>query len=204
MINHQDSSKKINMKRIFLIVIVFSIQFITAQEQELQRAKRFFERTFYSEAIPLYERVIQVNSSIEVVKNLADCYYFTNDYEKALNYIQENKLAPSIVCGINGGHLDHILNNINIFMDTDHTLYAPPIVGFVMSEQQTKSFTLHTNAKLSILGIPQATISSQGLRWELNRYEISFPGNTSCFNQSVQDTIILICHKGKALILIYQ
>jgi outer membrane protein OmpA-like peptidoglycan-associated protein/tetratricopeptide (TPR) repeat protein len=83
MINHQDSSKKINMKRIFLIVIVFSIQFITAQEQDLQRAKRFFERTFYSEAIPLYENSIKVNRSIEVVKNLADCYYYTNDYENA-------------------------------------------------------------------------------------------------------------------------
>jgi outer membrane protein OmpA-like peptidoglycan-associated protein/tetratricopeptide (TPR) repeat protein len=83
MINHQDSSKKINMKRIFLIVIVFSIQFITAQEQDLQRAKRFFERTFYSEAIPLYENCIKVNRSIEVVKNLADCYYYTNDYENA-------------------------------------------------------------------------------------------------------------------------
>lgn len=83
MINHQDSSKKINMKRIYFIIIVFSIQFITAQEQDLQRAKRFFERTFYSEAIPLYESVIQGNRSIEVVKNLADCYYYTNDYENA-------------------------------------------------------------------------------------------------------------------------
>jgi outer membrane protein OmpA-like peptidoglycan-associated protein len=83
MINHQDSSKKINMKRIYFIIIVFSIQFITAQEQDLQRAKRFFERTFYSEAIPLYESVIQGNRSIEVVKNLADGYYYTNDYENA-------------------------------------------------------------------------------------------------------------------------
>jgi outer membrane protein OmpA-like peptidoglycan-associated protein/tetratricopeptide (TPR) repeat protein len=83
MINHQDSSKKIKMKRIFLIVIVFSLQFINAQTPDLQRAKILFERTFYSEAIPLYEKVIQGNRSIEVVKNLADCYYFTNEYENA-------------------------------------------------------------------------------------------------------------------------
>ena len=83
MINHQDSSKKKCMKRIYFIIIVFSIQFITAQEQDLQRAKRFFERTFYSEAIPMYEKIIQGNRSIEVVKNLADCYYYTNDYENA-------------------------------------------------------------------------------------------------------------------------
>lgn len=83
MINHQDSSKKKCMKRIYFIIIIFSIQFITAQEQDLQRAKRFFERTFYSEAIPIYEKIIQGNRSIEVVKNLADCYYYTNDYENA-------------------------------------------------------------------------------------------------------------------------
>ncbi|MFE3869178.1 OmpA family protein [Flavobacterium sp. LS2P90] len=71
------------MKRIYFIIIVFSIQFTNAQTQDLQRANRFFEKTFYSEAIPLYENIIQGNHSIEVVKNLADCYYFTNDYANA-------------------------------------------------------------------------------------------------------------------------
>jgi outer membrane protein OmpA-like peptidoglycan-associated protein len=83
MINHQDSSKKVNMKRIFLILIVCSIQLINAQSQDLQRANRFFEKTFYSEAIPLYENILKENSSFEVVKNLADCYYYTNDYSNA-------------------------------------------------------------------------------------------------------------------------
>lgn len=83
MINHQDSSKKVNMKRTLLILIVCSIQLINAQSQDLQRAKRFFEKTFYSEAIPLYETILQENSSFEVVKNLADCYYYTNDYPNA-------------------------------------------------------------------------------------------------------------------------
>ena len=71
------------MKRIFLLIIVFSVQLINAQTQDLQRANRFFDRTFYSEAIPLYESSIKTNRSIEVVKNLADCYYYTNDYENA-------------------------------------------------------------------------------------------------------------------------
>lgn len=83
MINHQDSSKKVNMKRVFLIIVVFSIQLINAQGQDLQRAKRFFDRTFYSEAIPLYENSIQENRSVAVVKNLADSYYYTNDYANA-------------------------------------------------------------------------------------------------------------------------
>lgn len=83
MINHRGFSKKVNMKRIFLLIVVFSIQLISAQGQDLQRAKRFFDKTYYSEAIPLYEKYIQRNSSFEALKNLADCYYFTNDYVNA-------------------------------------------------------------------------------------------------------------------------
>ena len=71
------------MKRIYLILIVFTLQFAQAQTQDLQRAKRLFERTYYSEAIPVYERIMDQNRSFEVVRNLADSYYYTNDYANA-------------------------------------------------------------------------------------------------------------------------
>lgn len=71
------------MKRIYLLIIVFSIQLINAQNQDVKRAQRFFDKTFYSEAIPLYENSIQNNRSLTVVKNLADSYFFTNDYANA-------------------------------------------------------------------------------------------------------------------------
>ena len=71
------------MKRIYLILIVLTLQFTQAQTQDLQRAKRLFERTYYSEAIPLYENILNSNRSLEVVKNLADSYYYTNDYANA-------------------------------------------------------------------------------------------------------------------------
>lgn len=83
MINHQDSSNMKVMKRIYFILFVFAIQFTQSQAQDLKRAKRLFERTYYSDAIPLYESIIDQNQSFEVVKNLADSYYFTNDYANA-------------------------------------------------------------------------------------------------------------------------
>ncbi|MEN9907043.1 MAG: hypothetical protein RLZZ540_184 [Bacteroidota bacterium] len=83
MINHQDSFNMIAMKRIYLILIVLTIQFTQAQTQDLQRAKRLFDRTYYSEAIPVYEKILNENRSFEVVKNLADSYYYTNDYANA-------------------------------------------------------------------------------------------------------------------------
>ncbi|PWA07863.1 OmpA family protein [Flavobacterium laiguense] len=72
------------MKNLYILLIVFSIQFIQAQQQDLQRANRLFDKTYYSAAIPLYEKVNAKNQTLEVVQKLGDCYYYTNDYDKAL------------------------------------------------------------------------------------------------------------------------
>lgn len=72
------------MKRIYILLfIVFSTQIMIAQSQDLKIANRYFDRTFYSEAIPLYEDIIIENRSFEIVRNLADSYYYTSDLKNA-------------------------------------------------------------------------------------------------------------------------
>lgn len=128
----------------------------------------------------------------------------TSDYQKALRYLAEQNLLPAIVVGVNGGHLDHILNNINIFMGSNCLLYAPPIKGFVLKEQRPMSFTLPLHSKISLMGVPQARLSSQGLKWELNDTQLSFPGTCSCFNRVQQTKLHLEVHQGAVLVLIYE
>jgi len=86
LINLQDSSKMKNMKKLLVIIFVFSIQFINAQDQELIRAKKFFDRTYYSQAVILYQKLADERPSQEVIKNLADSYFYTNDLVKAQRY----------------------------------------------------------------------------------------------------------------------
>ena len=74
------------MKKIYLLLLVLSIQLLQAQDDNLKRANRLFERTFYNEAIPLYKSIIQDNTSQTALKNLADCYYYTNDFNAAQYY----------------------------------------------------------------------------------------------------------------------
>ncbi|MEP6932280.1 MAG: OmpA family protein [Flavobacterium sp.] len=74
------------MKKILVVIFVFLIQFINAQDQDLLRAKRFFDKTYYSESIILYEKLAEEKPSQEVIKNLADSYYYTNDLIKAQRY----------------------------------------------------------------------------------------------------------------------
>ena len=67
---------------IFAFIVMFSA---FSQEKEnvkqkiynndLRRANAYFERAFYSKAIPLYERVNSKQRITEVVENLATCYY---------------------------------------------------------------------------------------------------------------------------------
>ncbi len=75
-----------NMKKLLVIIFVFSIQFINAQDQELIRAKKFFDRTYYSQAVILYQKLADERPSQEVIKNLADSYFYTNDLVKAQRY----------------------------------------------------------------------------------------------------------------------
>lgn len=128
----------------------------------------------------------------------------TSDYQKALEYLKSNELMPAIVVGINGGYLDHVLNNINIFMGTECLLYAPPIRGFVINGEGSKEITLATNTKISLLGIPSAEVSSEGLKWDLHQTSLRFPGSSSCFNRSKAKKIKLQVHKGSALVLFYE
>ncbi|MTH14115.1 OmpA family protein [Flavobacterium sp. LC2016-01] len=74
------------MKKLLVIIFVFSIQFINAQDKELARAKRFFDKTYYAESIILYEKLAEENPSQEVIKNLADSYYYSNNLVKAQRY----------------------------------------------------------------------------------------------------------------------
>lgn len=127
-----------------------------------------------------------------------------SDYQKAMHYLKENDLLPAIIVGINGGHLDHVLNNINIFMETNCLLYAPPIRGFVLNEKSSMGCSLPMHTKISLIGIPTATISSKGLQWELNHSQLYFPGKTSCFNRTRLSDIVLEIHQGSVLVLIYE
>jgi thiamine pyrophosphokinase len=128
----------------------------------------------------------------------------STDYQKGMRYLKDNDLLPAIIVGINGGHLDHILNNINIFIGTNCLLYAPPIKGFVIKAPSRVNLLLPMQTKISLMGIPKATLSSKGLKWELNYSKLSFPGNTSCFNRTQLSEIALEVHQGAVLVLIYE
>ncbi len=76
------------MKKVTIVLCTLLTVFTAkAQNKHLKRAHKYFERTFYAEAIPLYEKAVKESESFETIKNLADSYYYINNMEKAsVNY----------------------------------------------------------------------------------------------------------------------
>ena len=93
------------MKNIFYILfIIGSLQGLVAQD-ELQRADNYFEREFYTDAIPLYEQLLPTQKSAKLVRNLADSYYNTFDMNAAARwygYLIENYGMTSDEKGADG------------------------------------------------------------------------------------------------------
>jgi thiamine pyrophosphokinase len=126
------------------------------------------------------------------------------DFEKSLTFLDQQGLLPCIVTGINGGYLDHILNNVDILISSNCLLYAPPLIGLTLKENDIKNFSLKIGTKISLLAMPHAQLTTSGLKWELKDATLSFPGHHSCFNRTIKSTITLQMHKGILLVLIYQ
>lgn len=125
------------------------------------------------------------------------------DFSKALNYVKKNNLLQPIVLGISGGEIDHILQNINVFLSTESIFYSPPIIGLILQGGQKRIFKLKQNTKISLIGMPAAQISTLGLKWDLSHHTITFPGMNSCFNRSVYDQISIELHTGVCLAMVY-
>ncbi|WP_422090535.1 OmpA family protein [Tenacibaculum ovolyticum] len=75
-------------KTITILFTLFIVICSNAQEdRDFKRAKKYFDRAFYSHAIPLFEKAIKKDKNFKTIKNLADSYYFINDMNKAaINY----------------------------------------------------------------------------------------------------------------------
>ncbi|MGB5436935.1 MAG: flagellar motor protein MotB, partial [Maribacter sp.] len=74
------------MKKLLLIIFVLGVLPTLFAQDELKRADTYFERTFYSDAIPLYEQLLPRNKSSKLIKNLADSYYHTFNMKAAARW----------------------------------------------------------------------------------------------------------------------
>lgn len=133
------------------------------------------------------------------------------DFEKTMIYIQENQLNPSIILGINGGYLDRIIQNLNIFCQFENNIFIEKnLLNFCLFNPGQYQFNIKNNSKISIIPLNQAIVSTKGLKWELNKSKLNFPGLNSSLNRVIthqnHDELIdlkIHLHHGKIIISVY-
>ena len=125
----------------------------------------------------------------------------TTDFEKAFAYLKKENLLPAIVVGMSGGCLDRILSNVFIFSQTDALFLSNTQIGFALKGRKT--FDWEVDTKVSLFGCPHAIVTSHGLKWELNRTELTFGGFQSCSNR-VQTSPLTLDVEGKILVFAYR
>jgi thiamine pyrophosphokinase len=129
----------------------------------------------------------------------------SSDFQKALIYLREHELLPAIILGVNGGYLDHILCNLAIFaQEGDCLLYdSPHMMGVALDVGEYRYEHWPVNSKFSLIGAPEATVSSQGLKWELRHERLSMWDIRSFFHRTSAEEVVFKVHEGRLVVLLY-
>lgn len=129
----------------------------------------------------------------------------STDFEKCIDYINTHTLFPTLVLGINGGEMDHIIDNINKFIKYSSTI---PMVFFDMPNKwgiaMTSTLSINTEISniVSIFPFLQNThLKSQGLYWELNSDNHSILQNTSTRNRTTTAHTVIQSSHDKVLVI---
>lgn len=119
----------------------------------------------------------------------------STDFEKALFYAQENKMTTLICVGILGKSADHSVYNLSLLVRFAEDLQLIALSAHDKNCQWIfplrKKTTVQTlpAQTLSFLAFPEATLSTRGLKWELNETRLTQVHQHSVRNQTLQETI---------------
>ena len=130
----------------------------------------------------------------------------STDFEKALSYIKAHNSHPVLVLGINGGEIDHILDNTNKFIkystDIPMVFFDAPNKWSIAIQKEIVITTKKSSA-VSIFPFQENTyLKSSGLHWELNSNNHAIFENTSTRNKTIGSNLTLSTTKDKVLVIV--
>ncbi len=147
------------------------------------------------------EELEQMPLEIEIVKIVEQ---ETNDFEKAVQHAIRLEKKNLLVVGMNGGYLEHTLNNWSVFAKLSK------LVNLVYFEKDRYAISLEKGVQLkttkneiiSIIPQPNAILSTIGLKWELDNYALSIGGKEGARNVAIGNEITIDVHLGEILLFI--
>lgn len=115
----------------------------------------------------------------------------STDFEKCIKIAISLKLHPCIVLGALGGDPAHSLNNLNLVMQ--YKSLCPMVIyqGMQTIIPAPKELILATSTfqTISLMPFPTATVTTEGLKWELNNKKLIQNQYSSIHNQAIAKTV---------------
>ncbi|OGU60892.1 MAG: thiamine diphosphokinase [Ignavibacteria bacterium GWF2_33_9] len=126
----------------------------------------------------------------------------TNDFEKVLQYCQDNTLDNVLIIGIHGGLYEHSLNNMSVFSKFSKkmnlTIVETNRYGFCVNQ----SFQMNTkiNEKISLFPISKSLLKTKGLKWNLFNEYLEIGSREGHANISVTNEIEIEILSGEIFV----
>ncbi|WP_194848560.1 thiamine diphosphokinase [Candidatus Neptunochlamydia vexilliferae] len=133
----------------------------------------------------------------------------TTDFEKCIAFAKEKEILPSLVLGVSGGEIDHVLGNAQVLLKHAEGFslffldpHAEGIkIGLPVSKQPLRS-KVPKGTTLSVIPFGPARITSKGLAWEFQNQVLDLDGVLGMRNRTKSEEIEIRVEEGKALIII--
>lgn len=149
-----------------------------------------------------------ISAQLEKVNVIEAADQNYTDFEKCLSFVKEEKLAPVLILGVNGGEVDHIIGNAQVmakhgadvpcyFLDS----YANGIkLGLPLVEHL--SFNAQVGATISIIPFETTCLTTKGLKWELCNDVLCCKGTLGLRNEAAFEQIDIDVKFGHGVIII--
>ncbi|MDR3316706.1 MAG: thiamine diphosphokinase [Puniceicoccales bacterium] len=126
----------------------------------------------------------------------------TTDLEKALGHVARNAASAVVIHGL-GGRQDHGMGNV--FFLKKYAARVPDLslltrhCRLIYREDTSEIFHVPSGSPCGFFGLPAATVTSEGLRYEMRDYRLKLGHSESIANESMGDNFRLHV-RGQCLI----
>jgi len=129
------------------------------------------------------------------------------DFEKAIVFAKDKDFAPSLILGMNGGEIDHILNNITTFIrySDEFDMWFYDIPNFGNQKMGRATINLRCNvpegSTVSIFSFDEGKVVTQGMVWEIKSENFHVMKKSGARNRAKSE-IVEISTDGMKLLTI--
>ena len=121
------------------------------------------------------------------------------DLEKAVDYAFEKGVKEIVIVGWEGGRIDHTLAALGMAFDSRIKLIDDKFSVYCVDRE--KSIKGKENTLFSLIAMPEARVSINGARWNLEHEKLKIGGRGIHNEIGPSGEVTIECHSGNLLLI---